>query len=116
MDNYDLAAGYEDDANALAAYTGEALVMSFTGDWHFTTEQSEALADAFREADVEVAHHVVESDHGHDAFRVEPNSVGPPVADFLEAGVDGKAVTDTDDDGPSEDSEFAPVHTSLFSD
>ncbi|MFB6142501.1 MAG: homoserine O-acetyltransferase, partial [Halorientalis sp.] len=54
-------------------------------------------------------------DHGHDAFLVEPEKVGPPLADFLADGVEGKAVTDTlgDDDEPSE---FAPVHTSLFSD
>jgi len=115
MDNYDLASGYESDADALAAFTGEALVMSFTGDWHFTTEQAESLADGFRDADVEIAHHVIESDHGHDAFLVEPDNVGPPLADFLAAGVDGKAVTDTDED-PREDTDFAPVHTSLFSD
>ncbi|SNZ15119.1 homoserine O-acetyltransferase [Natronoarchaeum philippinense] len=115
MDNYDLAAGYEDDADALAAFTGEALVTSFTGDWHFTTEQAEALADGFRDADVQTAHHVIESDHGHDAFLVEPDNVGPPLADFLSTGIDGKAVTDTDED-PRDDTEFAPVHTSLFSD
>jgi len=114
MDNYDLSAGYEGDAAALAAFEGEALAMSFTADWHFTVAQSEALAAAFREAGAPTAHHVVESDHGHDAFLVEPEKVGPPLADFLAAGVEGGAVTDTldeDDDG----GEFAPVHTSLFS-
>src|SRR6056297_1081155 len=114
MDNYDLAAGYENDADALAAFTGEALVMSFTGDWHFTTEQAESLADGFRDADVAVAHHVIESDHGHDAFLVEPDNVGPPLADFLSAGVDGKAVTDSVVED-SQESDFAPVHNSLFS-
>ncbi len=48
MDNYDLAAGFESDADALAAFDGDALVMSFTADWHFTTEQAEALADSLR--------------------------------------------------------------------
>jgi len=114
MDNYDLAAGYEDDADALAAFEGEALLLSFTGDWHFTVGQSESLAAAFREAAADVAHHVIDSDHGHDAFLVEPDRVGPPLSDFLSAGVGGKAVTDTaESDGGDE---FAPVHTSLFSD
>ncbi|MCL7419128.1 MAG: alpha/beta fold hydrolase, partial [Halalkalicoccus sp.] len=111
MDDYDLAAGYESDADALAAFTGEALLMSFTGDWHFTVAQSERVAEAFR-ATGEVAHHVVESDHGHDAFLVEPGKVGPPLADFLDDGLAGKAITDTkkaDDSG-----DFAPVHASLF--
>jgi homoserine O-acetyltransferase len=115
MDNYDLAAGFESDADAIAAFEGEALCMSFTGDWHFTTEQAEELAEAVRETEARVAHHVVESDHGHDAFLVEPEKVGPPLSDFLEDGVAGKAVTDTAET-EDEGSDFAPVHTSLFSD
>jgi len=95
MDNYDLAAGFEDDVDALAAFDGEALLMSFSADWHFTVEQAEALSKSFRAAGVRTAHHVVESDHGHDAFLVEPENVGPPLADFLDAGVGGKAVSDT---------------------
>ena len=113
MDNYDLASGYDGDADALAAFDGEALLVSFTGDWHFTVEQSEALAEAFRATEADVAHHVVDSDHGHDAFLVEPDRVGPPVADFLESGVAGKAVSDTVE--ADEGDEFAPVHNSLFS-
>ncbi|MEF8974217.1 MAG: homoserine O-acetyltransferase [Haloarcula sp.] len=114
MDNYDLAAGFESDADALAAFDGDALVMSFTADWHFTTQQAEALADSLRAADANVAHHVIDSDHGHDAFLVEPDNVGPPLADFLDAGVDGKAVTDSVVED-SQESDFAPVHNSLFS-
>jgi homoserine O-acetyltransferase len=114
MDNYDLAAGFEDDADALSAFEGEALLTSFTGDWHFTTEQSEQVAEAFRDLGTPVAHHIIESDHGHDAFLVEPEKVGPPLSDFLDSGVDGKAITDTAEDDETE-SQFAPVHTSLFS-
>ncbi|WP_277554461.1 homoserine O-acetyltransferase MetX [Halobaculum limi] len=118
MDEYDLAAGYGGDADALAAFEGELLVQSFTGDWHFTVAQARLLADAAREVDVPTAHHVVESDHGHDAFLVEPESVGPPLRDFLADGVDGRAVRDEDDDGgsepPADDPDRAPVHSSLF--
>jgi homoserine O-acetyltransferase len=67
-----------------------------------------------RDSAVDVAHHVIESDHGHDAFLVEPDNVGPPVSDFLDEGLSGKAITDTDEDFEPDD-EFAPVHTSLFS-
>ena len=93
MDDFDLSAGYDSDADALAAFAGEALVVSFTGDWHFTTEQAEGLAGSFRSADVPVVHQVVDSDHGHDAFLVEPNKVGPPLRDFLAEGTDGRAVS-----------------------
>jgi homoserine O-acetyltransferase len=115
MDDFDLSEGYESDADALAAFEGEALVMSFTGDWHFTTDQAEDLAGAFRTADVGVAHHVVDSDHGHDAFLVEPEKVGPPLRDFLDSGLAGRSVTDTVDDEDDDESDFAPVHNSLFS-
>ncbi|SEH50530.1 homoserine O-acetyltransferase [Halopenitus malekzadehii] len=119
MDEYDLAGGYASDADALAAFTGEALVMSFTDDWHFTVDQSVALADAFGDADVPVAHHIVDSDHGHDAFLVEPESVGPPVRDFLRSGIDGKSIVDAaESDEPVTDgsgTSHAPVHSSLFS-
>ncbi|QCC58922.1 homoserine O-acetyltransferase [Natrinema thermotolerans] len=116
MDDFDLSAGYEGDADALAAFEGELLLLSFTGDWHFTTEQAEALAEAARAAGVDVAHHVVESDHGHDAFLVEPEKVGPPLSDLLASGLEGRAITDTEPESESDDSgEFAPVHTSLFS-
>ncbi|MES3516559.1 MAG: homoserine O-acetyltransferase [Natronomonas sp.] len=114
MDSYDLAAGYESDADALAAFDGEALVVSFTGDWHFTTAQSETLAEAFRTAGATTAHHVIDSDHGHDAFLVEPDRLGPPLADFLAEGVAGNSVTDTETESKRDD-EFAPVHTGLFS-
>jgi len=112
MDNYDLSAGFESDADALAAFEGEALVMSFTADWHFTVGQAESLAETLREVGAPTAHHVVESDHGHDAFLVEPDNVGPPLSDFLADGVEGTAVSDTDVDESA--SEYAPVHTSLF--
>jgi homoserine O-acetyltransferase len=115
MDDYDLAGGYDSDASAVGAFTGEALLMSFTGDWHFTVEQSEGLAEAFRERDVPVAHHVVDSDHGHDAFLVEPESVGPPLNDFLADGVAGASVTDTVEHDNDERTRYAPVHNSLFS-
>jgi homoserine O-acetyltransferase len=116
MDDYDLSEGYESDADALAAFEGEALIMSFTGDWHFTVGQSESLAEACRASDVPVAHHVVESDHGHDAFLVEPEKVGPPLRDFLADGLAGRAVHDTADeeDVGANGEDFAPVHNSLF--
>jgi homoserine O-acetyltransferase len=113
MDDYDLSEGYEGDADALAAFEGEALLMSFTGDWHFTVGQSESLAGACRDAGVPVAHHVVRSDHGHDAFLVEPEKVGPPLRDFLADGLAGRAIHDTAE-GDDGETDFAPVHNSLF--
>jgi homoserine O-acetyltransferase len=113
MDDYDLAAGHPGDAEALAAFNGEALCVSYTGDWHFTVEQGEEVAEALRASDSPVAHHVAESDHGHDAFLVEPGKLAAPLRDFLANGVSGSSVRDTAGNHESE-SNFAPVHASLF--
>ncbi|MFB6133004.1 MAG: homoserine O-acetyltransferase [Halanaeroarchaeum sp.] len=101
MDEYDLARGAGSDAAALADFDGDALVVSYTGDWHFTVDQAETLASAFERAGAAVSHHVVESDYGHDAFLVEPETVGTPLRAFLDGGAEG--------------ADFAPVHASLFS-
>ncbi|SDJ57003.1 homoserine O-acetyltransferase [Halovenus aranensis] len=90
MDAYDLADGRGSTAEALVDFEGEALVISFTGDWHFTVEQADCLTAAFRESDTPVTHRVVESDHGHDAFLVETDAVGPPLARFLANGVENR--------------------------
>ncbi len=95
MDNYGLAAGYESDRAAVAAFSGEVLLLSITGDWHFTVEQAAGLAEAVRTTDAEIAHHVIDSSYGHDAFLTAPEKIGPPIADFLTAGTAGNAVTDT---------------------
>jgi homoserine O-acetyltransferase len=91
MDHFDLAAGYASDADALADFDGDALVLSFSADWHFTPAQASRLADAFREAGARTTHREVDSDHGHDAFLVEPASVGPPLRALL-----GDDTTDLD--------------------
>jgi len=103
MDDFDLSSGHGSDADALAAFDGEALVLSFTGDWHFPAEAGGTLADAFAATDTPVAHHVVDSDHGHDAFLVEPEHVGPPIRSFLRHGLDGDAVDDADCDDAGDD-------------
>lgn len=100
MEDYDLAAGCASDADALAEFDGEALVVSITGDWHFTTDQGEALAAAFRDAGAETTHRVVESDYGHDAFLACPELIGPSLRRFL-----GRR---------RNRGSFAPVHASLF--
>ncbi|WP_231185614.1 homoserine O-acetyltransferase [Haladaptatus sp. DYF46] len=98
MENYDLAAGCDSDADALADFDGEALLISISGDWHFTVEQSDHLMETFQAAGVEATHRSLHSDHGHDAFLTEPELVGPPIRRFLS----------------SDSSDFAPVHASLF--
>ena len=83
MDEYDLASGHESAASALEDFDGEVLVLSYTGDWHFTVEQGEALAAAFEEAGASVTFEAVSNEYGHDAFLVEPATVSEPLAGLL---------------------------------
>lgn len=87
LDEFDLARGYDSDAAALAAFDGEALVISFTGDWYYPVEESAAVAAAFRGSDVPVAHRVIESAYGHDTFLAKQELLGPSLRAFLSAGV-----------------------------
>ncbi|MFC5971974.1 homoserine O-acetyltransferase [Halomarina salina] len=116
MDEFDLAAGYRDLADALSAFDGEALVLSYTGDWHFTAAQGERIAEAFRSSGTSVAHTVVDSEYGHDAFLAHPETLDAPLRDFLSDGVRGGAVRDdgAEHAGDDERPRFAPVHASLF--
>jgi len=104
MDEYDLAAGHGSDREALADFDGEALLISFTGDWHFPVDRSRRLAESLRASGVETTHEVVDSAYGHDAFLVEPDAFARPLARFL-AGRDPRATVDP---------RGAPVHASLF--
>ena len=103
MDDYDLGAGAATLADALSGFEGEALLVSFAGDWHFTPDQSRRLATAFQRAGASVSHRQVQSDYGHDAFLAEPETYGETLATFL----DGRDTSGTA-------SASAPVHASLF--
>ena len=83
MDEYDLAAGAGSEAAALEEFDGEALVISYTGDWHFTGDQGEEVARAFETAGADTTFELVESDYGHDAFLVEPETVNGPLSSLL---------------------------------
>jgi homoserine O-acetyltransferase len=85
---------HESDADALAGFDGDALVVSFSGDWHFTAEQSRHIADAFRTAGADAVHHAVESEYGHDAFLVEPETFADSLSAFLADGTDGVCALD----------------------
>jgi homoserine O-acetyltransferase len=88
MDRYDLAAGHADAAAALSGFDGAALLVSFSGDWHFPPAASRDLTDAFRAAGADAVHHAVADDYGHDAFIVHPGSYGAELAAFLAGGAD----------------------------
>ena len=88
MDEYDLSAHTSSDAAALADFDGRLLVVSYTGDWHFTVEDGRRLADAAASAGVETVHRRIDSDYGHDAFLTEQASLVEPLGRLLSADTD----------------------------
>nr|WP_245529011.1 homoserine O-acetyltransferase [Beutenbergia cavernae] len=65
--------------SALAGITSRALVVAVDSDRLFLPAQSARIARGIGHADL----HVVRSDHGHDGFLVEFDTLGPIVAAFL---------------------------------
>lgn len=87
MDYCDLAAGHASLADALAPCRAAFLLLSFSSDWLYPPAQLEEVAEAVRAArtggEPEVAHHVIASDHGHDAFLLEHREQAPIISRFL---------------------------------
>ncbi len=84
-DYFDLAQGYRSLNEALANTTCRFLVMSFTSDWLFTPEQSIAIVNALTANRKDVSFCNIESPYGHDAFLLEPETLGSFISGFLDA-------------------------------
>src|SRR5690606_29446773 len=71
MDYFDLAEGRSSVAAALAATAARFLVVSYTSDWLFPTEQSRELVRALLKAGKAVTFLELDSPFGHDAFLID---------------------------------------------
>ena len=70
-------------ANAFKQVRSSFLVVSFTSDWLFPSEQSATLVRALLENNIEVSYVDIESGYGHDAFLLEFETLGRMVRDFI---------------------------------
>lgn len=66
------------------AQLDSALVLGVESDILFPLQQQQALADALTESGVPVAMRALPSIQGHDAFLIDFERFGPPLAEFLE--------------------------------
>ncbi len=90
MDYYDAAAAWGDgdlDA-ACARIVSRTMVVSFSSDWLYPSEECKELALAIRRAGRPVTYVDVPSRYGHDAFLVQTDEVGRLVRPFLKRGGD----------------------------
>jgi len=84
-DYFDLPRQYGSLNLAFANVRSRFLVVSFTSDWLFPPAQSEALVDALVANSRDVSYCNIDSPYGHDAFLLEPETLGPFLAGFLES-------------------------------
>jgi homoserine O-acetyltransferase len=112
MDSFDMGGGAALAAN-LAAADCRWLLISFTSDWLFPSDQSRQIVDALLAGGKPVSYCNVRSDCGHDAFLLadELDVHGRLIGDFL-----SRTRTDPAPDEPEEDGHGRRRHhdTSIF--
>ncbi len=84
-DYFDLPRDYGSLKEAFAGVQARFLVVSFSSDWLFTPEQSEAMVDALVANGKDVSYCNIASGYGHDAFLLEDETLGAFLASFLRA-------------------------------
>jgi len=84
-DYFDLGRDYGSLREAFANVQARFLVVSFSSDWLFTPEQSEAMVDALVANGRDVSYCNIASTYGHDAFLLENDTLGGFLSSFLQA-------------------------------
>jgi len=84
-DYFDLGKDYGSLRNAFANVNCRFLVISFSSDWLFTPEQSRSIVDVLVANNKDVSFCDIHSPYGHDAFLLEPETLGSFISGFLDA-------------------------------
>jgi homoserine O-acetyltransferase len=96
MDYYDLGARYGSLRAAFEGVRASFLVVSFSSDWLFTSQQSRQLVDALLANDKHVSYSELNSPHGHDTFLLESEILSRLIAGAL-ASAGGRPVLEDGD-------------------
>ncbi len=83
MDYFDLEADYGSLEEAFDPCLSAFLVLSFTSDWLFPSDQSREIVKVLRKLDKDVSYCDIDSDLGHDAFLLPGHRMGDLVSGFL---------------------------------
>ena len=84
MDYFDLVQEYGSLQKAFAGTKSRFLVVSFSSDWLFTPRQSEDICNALTSLGRDVSYVNIQSPYGHDAFLLEPETLGAIIGGFLD--------------------------------
>lgn len=84
-DYFDIGKDHGSLKNAFANTSCRFLVISFSSDWLFTPPQSRDIVDALVANNKDVSFCNITSPYGHDAFLLEPETLGSFISEFLHA-------------------------------
>jgi len=84
-DYFDLQKDYGSLTKAFSNTKSRFLVISFASDWLYTPSQSEDIVNALVANGKDVSFCNIASDYGHDAFLLEPETLGSLISGFLGA-------------------------------
>jgi homoserine O-acetyltransferase len=83
MDLHDIARGRGGLETAAARITSPTLVFGTSSDILYPPYQQRQIADLLTANGTPVEYVEIDSPHGHDAFLLEHEAVGPPMTEFL---------------------------------
>ena len=83
MDLHDVARGRGDLRHAMSRITAPTLAMGISSDILYPKYQQEQICNLVAAAGIPAEYAEIVSPHGHDAFLIEHDQVGDPIADFL---------------------------------
>lgn len=85
MDLHDVARGRSSLATAMARITVPTLTMGIWSDFLYPEYQQLQIRDMVAANGVRTTHVVIDSPHGHDAFLIDVDQMGPPIRHFLDS-------------------------------
>ena len=84
MDYFDVTRNYGQLIKAFAGVMSKYLIISYSSDWLFTTEQSKEIVRALLYNDRDVSFIEIDSPYGHDAFLIEHEQISKIITPFLD--------------------------------
>jgi len=85
MDYFDVVGEYGSLEHAFNNSNSRFLVVSITSDWLFRPSQSEDILDALLACGKDVSYCNIKSPYGHDAFLLEPKTLGALIQGFVDS-------------------------------
>jgi homoserine O-acetyltransferase/O-succinyltransferase len=86
MDYFDISAEFNGDmSKAFENIKSKFMIISFSSDWLYSSDESKKIVRALRSNNVDVTYCNIDSHYGHDAFLLEAKTLGKMITGFLKS-------------------------------